>query len=126
MNFWIDTSIRALIASPFLMSAVDKALRPAAAEKEIEEIASRSGLRISLPLARVTIITVQGAGGLAMLVPSAAGPGALLLAAFLIPVTVVAHAFWAVPLEERAMKRDHFLGNAAILGGLLLVALTSW
>lgn len=122
MEGLVDTAVRVLIASPFLVSALDKTLRPAAAEAEISALAGRAGLAVPSRPARVAVLAVQWAGGLAMLVPASSGFGALLLAAFLLPVTLVAHPFWTFPPDERAAKRDHFFGNVAILGGLLFVA----
>jgi uncharacterized membrane protein YphA (DoxX/SURF4 family) len=122
MDAAIDTGIRALIASPFLVSALDKTLRPAAAEAEIFSLAVRGGLSVPVGPALVAVLAVQWIGGTAMLVPKLAPYGAALLIAFLVPVTFLAHAFWTFPPDERAMKRDHFFGNIAILGGLLSVA----
>ena len=123
MDAAIDTGIRALIASPFLVSAFDKTLRPAAAQSEIARLAGRAGFAVPVRLASVAVLAVQWIGGIAILVPAYAASGAWLLVAFLVPVTFVAHAFWTFPAEEQAMKRDHFFGNVAILGGLLFVAL---
>jgi len=47
---------------------------------------------------------------------------ALGLAAFLIPATLTAHAFWKSPSEKRDMQLAGFLKNAAIIGGLVLAA----
>ena len=121
MDGLIDTVARALIASPFLVSALDKTLRPAAANAEISALAVRAGLAVPVGPALVAVLGVQWIGGVCVLVPAWAPYGAALLIAFLVPVTFVAHAFWTFPAEERAMKRDHFFGNVAILGGLLLV-----
>lgn len=117
-----DTLARALIASPFLVSALDKTLRPQAAKAEISALAGRAGLAVPAGPALAAVLAVQWIGGVCLLVPDWAPYGAALLIAFLVPVTLAAHAFWTFPAEERAMKRDHFFGNVGILGGLLLVA----
>jgi len=122
MEVVIDTGIRALIASPFLVSALDKTFRPAAAEAEISALAGRAGFAVPVKPALVAVLAVQWIGGVALPVPAFACYGALLLIAFLVPVTFLAHAFWTFPVAERAKKRDHFFGNIAILGGLLFVA----
>lgn len=44
------------------------------------------------------------------------------LAAFLIPATLTAHAFWSSPAEKRDMQLAGFLKNTAIIGGLILAA----
>jgi uncharacterized membrane protein YphA (DoxX/SURF4 family) len=121
MDGLIDTAARALIASPFLVSALDKTLRPEAARAEISAMAGRAGFAVPAGPALGAVLAVQWIGGLGVLVPQWAPYGAALLIAFLVAVTFAAHAFWTFPAEERAMKRDHFFGNVAILGGLLLV-----
>ena len=47
---------------------------------------------------------------------------ALGLAAFLIPATLTAHAFWSSSPEKRDMQLAGFLKNTAIIGGLILAA----
>lgn len=47
---------------------------------------------------------------------------ALGLAAFLIPATLTAHAFWKAAPEKRDMQLAGFLKNAAIIGGLVMAA----
>ncbi len=121
MDGLIDTLARALIASPFLVSALDKTLRPEAARAEIFALAGRAGFAVPAGPALVAVLAVQWIGGVGVMVPEWAPYAAALLIAFLVPVTFAAHAFWTFPAEERAMKRDHFFGNVAILGGLLLV-----
>lgn len=123
MDAAIDTGIRALIASPFLVSALDKTLRPAAAEAEISALTARMGIAVPVGPALMAVLAAQWVGGVALLVPKFAPFGAWVLCVFLLPMTLVAHAFWTFPAEERAMKRDHFFGNIAILGGLLFVAM---
>lgn len=63
------------------------------------------------------------AGGLSVLFGVWARIGALLLVAFLIPVTLTMHDFWHVadPMM-RQMQRVNFLKNTSMLGGALLVA----
>jgi len=48
--------------------------------------------------------------------------GALALIAFLVPVTLTMHAFWAAPdAMTRAMQQVQFLKNAALLGAALFI-----
>lgn len=49
-------------------------------------------------------------------------PAALALAVFLVPATLVFHAFWSAPPAEREIQLAMFAKNLAILGGLLLIA----
>jgi putative oxidoreductase len=46
--------------------------------------------------------------------------GALLLLFFLMPVTLIYHAFWQYDGPRRDAQKVHFLKNLAIAGGLLL------
>jgi putative oxidoreductase len=65
------------------------------------------------------------AGGLSVLLGWHARAGAWLLVAFLVPVTLVMHAFWAVPDPMmRQIQMAMFMKNLAMLGGALLV--TYW
>jgi len=62
-----------------------------------------------------------GAGGLLLLgmLPRLA---AVLLAASLVPTSLVGHQFWKKEGPERKQQLIHFLKNAATIGGLLLLA----
>ena len=62
-------------------------------------------------------------GGLSVLLGYRARIGAWLLVAFLVPVTLMMHKFWAVDDPMRAqMELVNFLKNVGLLGGALLVA----
>jgi putative oxidoreductase len=63
------------------------------------------------------------AGGLSVLLGYRARLGAALLVAFLVPVTVTMHAFWAVSDPMMAqLEQAMFMKNFAIIGGALLIA----
>ena len=63
------------------------------------------------------------AGGLSVALGYKAKIGAWLLVLFLIPVTFMMHAFWAVPDPQMAqMQQVMFMKNVSILGGALLIA----
>lgn len=50
--------------------------------------------------------------------------GALLVLAFLVPVTFVMHRFWELPKDPflpRKQKRDAFLSNVSLAGGAVLL-----
>lgn len=113
---------RALLAATFLVSAIDKTFNPQAAKAEIRTLEGHTQIPLPANVMLALVLLAQWGGGLAMLHPAIAPVGALILLAFLTPVTFVAHQFWAVPKEMRKQKIDHFLANAAIAGGLLLVA----
>jgi putative oxidoreductase len=44
---------------------------------------------------------------------------ALLLIAFVVVATVLAHRFWEFPADQLANQRNHFLKNVAVIAGLL-------
>ena len=60
-------------------------------------------------------------GGISLLIGCQVRTGALLLLAFLVIVTPIFHAFWAVPAEQFQMQLISFQKNLAIMGGLLMV-----
>jgi putative oxidoreductase len=80
-----------------------------------------------MPMAETMLwgaIAVELLGGASLLLGLNARIGALVLAAFLVPTTLMFHNFWAV---EDAMARQNdmysFLKNLAIMGGLLMVVI---
>ncbi len=79
-----------------------------------------------VPLPQV-LVPVSGlmalAGGLSVLLGYRAKIGAWLLVAFLVPVTVMMHNFWAVTDPMMAqMQMAMFMKNLALFGGALLIA----
>jgi putative oxidoreductase len=79
-----------------------------------------------VPMASV-LVPVSGvialAGGLSILLGFKARLGAWLIVIFLVPVTFMMHAFWAVtdPMAAQ-MQQIMFLKNVSMLGGALLVS----
>jgi putative oxidoreductase len=62
-------------------------------------------------------------GGLSVALGYYARVGALLLALFLVPVTLMMHAFWAIPDPDAArMQYVQFLKNVSLFGATLLIA----
>ena len=70
----------------------------------------------------VLAILIELGCGLALLLGAWTRFSALLLAVYLIPVTLIIHAFWADAGVERQMEMFNFLKNLAIIGGLVYVA----
>jgi putative oxidoreductase len=63
------------------------------------------------------------AGGISVLLGWRARVGAWLLAAFLVPATLVMHPFWAASdAAAAAVHEAMFFRNVAMLGGVLLIA----
>jgi putative oxidoreductase len=62
-------------------------------------------------------------GGLSVLLGYRTRIGALILLAFLVPVTFMMHNFWAVPdAMQAANQQAHFMKNIALIGGALFIA----
>jgi putative oxidoreductase len=107
---------RALFAAIFVASALSHFSR------ETIDYAASEGV----PVASV-FVPVSGVlallGGLSVLLGYHARIGAWLLVAFLVPVTLLMHKFWAVsdPMMAR-VQFVMFMKNLSMLGGALLIA----
>ncbi|HEX7927050.1 MAG TPA: DoxX family protein [bacterium] len=76
----------------------------------------------AIPVLLTMSIAVEIAGGSALLVGWRARSAALLLIAYLVPVTLQFHNFWALTDAQAQVELVNFLKNIAIMGGLLMVA----
>jgi len=77
-----------------------------------------------VPLASVLLvltIAVEIGGGLTLTTGWNARWGALVLALFLVPVSLVFHGFWSADAANYQNQFNHFFKNIAILGGMLVV-----
>lgn len=79
-----------------------------------------------LPMADVLLvltIIIELGGGLMILLGWRAAEAALIIALFLIPVTIVFHGFWGIE-DPQAMAAEQrvFMKNIAIMGGLFCLA----
>jgi putative oxidoreductase len=108
---------RILLGAVFLFSAVGKLT----AWGSTAAYAGQAGVT-TIPLAGATALELIG--GISLVVGYKVRWGALALLVFLVPVTLVMHAFWAAPKEMQQLQLAMFLKNVAIAGGLL-VALAS-
>ena len=75
-----------------------------------------------IPLASVALVItlfIEIGGGLLVLTGYKARYAALVIALWLIPVTLVFHHFWGIPAEQQQEQMINFLKNVAIMGGLL-------
>lgn len=110
---------RVLFALVFVVS-------PAGVLKQIQSVTKAPPLRWLPSRAAVPIVSascVVAVGG-AALVLLGLWPdlGALLILAFLIPVTLTMHRFWEVADPgARGIKRGLFLANTSLAGGALLL-----
>src|SRR4051794_5610573 len=111
---------RILLGSIFLLSALGK----------VTGWSTTAGYMASkgmplVPFFLAAAMLVELGGGLSLLTGFQARWGALALAAYLIPTTLIFHNFWAFQGQEQQMQMVHFLKNLAIMGGLFQVAAAS-
>jgi uncharacterized membrane protein YphA (DoxX/SURF4 family) len=114
-----DLAGRVLIAASFLIAG-SLNLRPAAVRDHIERMAA---FRTPFPAAAFWIGQAMLFAGCAMLLGGwRAEVGAWLLIGFTVFATAIFHRFWQMgdPMK-RTFSRITFLGNTAIVGGLLLL-----
>lgn len=110
----------ALLAVPFLVSGLAKALDFEAAAAEMGEL--------GLPAPGTTaalVILVQLGGSLLLFLPRQAWIGAILLGGFTLVATLIAHGFWQMEGAARVQNRIIFTEHLAILGGFVLLAALS-
>lgn len=84
---------------------------------------SAKGMPLVEPLLAGAIL-VELVGGLMLAAGWKARWAAAAIFVYLVPVTLVFHAFWAVPPEQVLAQTIQFQKNLAIMGGMLYVALT--
>jgi putative oxidoreductase len=107
---------RALVGLLFVVSGINKVLA----------FSYVSGWMASmgLPLASLLLagaIALEVGGGLALMTGFQARWASLGLALFLVPVTLIFHAFWGAGAAEFQNQLNHFLKNVAILGAVLVI-----
>lgn len=77
-----------------------------------------------MPMVEVSLIAailIELGGGLLLAVGYKARGAALAILLFLIPTTLIFHAFWAVDPDQGKMQMIQFQKNLAIMGGMLYV-----
>ncbi len=89
--------------------------------KETKAKMTLYGLTWNQDLLLVGAIILLLMGGTLVLTGYRARFGAMLLLLYWVPVTLIVHAFWTFPDEERRMQSVLFMKNVAIIGGLLMV-----
>ena len=119
---------RPLLAATFVTGGLDAYRHPGPRAKTAAPLISRIPAQLGLPtdpeaLVRLNGAAMAGAGGLLALgrFPRLA---ALVLAATIVPTTLVGHRFWEVKDDPTARKaqQQHFTKNLGLLGGALLAA----
>lgn len=107
---------RAFLGVLFFISGVNKIL----AFSYVAGWMASAGLPVASLLLAITILIEVG-GGLMLITGWQARWSALVIALFLIPTTLVFHAFWSADAASFQNQLTQFLKNLAILGGMLLV-----
>lgn len=124
---------RPLLAATFVVDGVDTFLRPEPRVKAADALVQRG--RRSLPDSVAVKLTadpetlvqinagVQAVGGILLALGKAPRLAALALAATVIPATLTEQDFWAeADPERKAAKRNAFLKDVSLLGGLLIAS----
>ena len=78
-----------------------------------------------LPMANVLLvptIAIELGGGLMLAIGYKARCAALAIFLFLIPATLIFHAFWQAPPDQVMAQATNFEKNLGIMGGMLYVA----
>ncbi|MBI1208863.1 MAG: DoxX family membrane protein [Azospirillum sp.] len=107
---------RALLAAIFIQSGLGKIVGFSGAAAYM----AGHGMPVA-ELFLVGAIAVELGGGLALLLGWQARWAALALFLFIIPTTLIFHAYWAVPEAQARNQEIHFMKNLAIMGGMLMV-----
>jgi len=104
---------RILLSHIFLASGVMKILRWS---ETAGSMADKGMPAVPFFLFMATLCEIGG--GLSILLGFKARLGALALALFLIPVTLVFHSFWGLEGQAQMNQMQHFMKNLTIMGGL--------
>lgn len=107
---------RVLLSLIFLVSGVGKIFDWSGTASYMEA----HGMR-AVPLFLIAAVVLEILGGVSLLLGCRARWGALALAVFLVPATIIFHNFLLAEGAERQAQTIQVLKNVAILGGLLFV-----
>jgi putative oxidoreductase len=117
---------RPLIAGMFVFGGLDAFRNPASKVPKASKVAPRIAETVGFPVDTEQLVKLNGAvqvgAGLALAAGVFPRLAALTLAGSLVPTTAAGHRFWEE--EDEAARRQqlvHFLKNAAMLGGLLMI-----
>lgn len=107
---------RIMVAAIFLWSGIGK----------IGGFAGTAGYMASIgvplaELALVVTIVVEVGAALMLILGWQARLGAAALLLWMIPVTLIFHAFWAVPADQAQMQMIQFFKNVGLMGAMLLI-----
>lgn len=113
---WGPVVGRVMLATIFLMSGLMK----------IGNFVGTSGYmaKMGVPMSDVALIItiIVEVGGAAMIIVGwKARWGAAALFLWMIPVSLMFHAFWAVPQDQMQAQMANFLKNVSMMGAMLLI-----
>ncbi len=114
---WLLVLGRVLLSGIFILSGLGKL-------PHFHDVAGMMAAK-GIPLATVALVItvlIEIGGGLLVLTGFQARYAALVIALWLIPVTLVFHHFWGIPAGQQQEQMINFLKNIAIIGGLLILA----
>ncbi len=117
---WLLVLGRVLLSVIFILSGAGKA----AHFHDIAGMMAGKGIPLA-PVALAITLLIEIGGGLLVLTGFKARYASLVIALWLVPVTLVFHNFWAAPAAQQQEQMANFLKNVAIIGGLLVLAYTS-
>jgi len=118
----LDTLARTLLSAIFLISSV----RHITGFAIVAGMMARKGFPVPEVFLALTIV-LEIAGGLMLVLNWNARYAAWALSAFTLAAGSIFHGFWnvwAAPPPEFNNEFNHFLKNVAIVGGLLLIAIS--
>jgi putative oxidoreductase len=107
---------RILLALIFVISGYNKLV---GFDGTVGYIASKG---LPLPqLAAAAAIAIELVGGVLLVIGWQARWAATAIFLFLIPTTLIFHAFWAAPAANLQMETIQFMKNLCIMGGMLYI-----
>jgi len=107
---------RAFLGALFLISGIYKII----GFSGVAGWMTSAGVPLASLLLAITI-TIEIGGGLMLVTGVQVRRAAIVVALFIVPVTLVFHAFWNADAANYQSQLTNFLKNLAILGGMLLV-----
>ena len=125
MSRLVGAVARALMAPVFIRGGINQVKKAHRLAPAVDAALEEYGIEVSVSgeeLVKLNGIGMTVAGG-ALALGVFPRTSALALAGLLVPTTLVGQAFWKTQDErKRATRLSGALSNAAIIGGLLLVA----
>ena len=111
---------RVLLSAIFILSGLGKLPH----FHDVAQMMAGKGIPLA-SLALAVTLFIEIVGGLMVLTGFQAKYAALVMAVWLVPVTLVFHNFWAAPEAMKQEQTINFLKNVAIMGGLLMLTYAS-